>query len=436
MKKGSWKKIGVFYLGVWCIIILLPFSAFAERVGVTITPDDIINSFKNGLKGKSSQENNQHNAPGIDQSALESQENSNAPLQRPQESNVLEQVGLRNILPQFDENVSLSKQFPHVAITIVKSPPLWADNTMACRGCWKLKAVVWTDAKHSKNVGPFDWCLPEDEEIELGAMAHMTAPEPGLVDKLNNYTTGITRTSGPQPPNTWIPTDRQTRELFMKAQSNSHAHYTLSDSEAYASSAIGTMFANLRHQMGADLENKWDMRVWIVKIDQEDTGGKTKAKTTSGGLTEAMLKNGEYALLGGSSMSELDLNYKTQLKNGRYQYVDPIHPHVRQTVVLAEFALGDLNGDGKGDAAVILAESGGGSGDFIQLAAVLDNNGKPKHVDSAYLGDRTDVHDIRIMNGVITLKLESRYYTQEGIVEVHYRLQNNKLVGNNPYIAF
>ena len=77
MKKDSWKKIGIFYLGVWCIIILLQCSAFAERVGVTITPDDIINSFKNGLKGKSSQENNQQNAPGIDQSALESQENSN-----------------------------------------------------------------------------------------------------------------------------------------------------------------------------------------------------------------------------------------------------------------------------------------------------------------------------------------------------------------------
>jgi hypothetical protein len=59
-------------------------------------------------------------------------------------------------------------------------------------------------------------------------------------------------------------------------------------------------------------------------------------------------------------------------------------------------ARGDLDGDGREDAAVILLGSGGGSGVFVDLAIVLDRNGVPVHAASAPLGDRVQVHEIRI----------------------------------------
>ena len=59
-------------------------------------------------------------------------------------------------------------------------------------------------------------------------------------------------------------------------------------------------------------------------------------------------------------------------------------------------ARGDLDGDGREDAAVILLGSGGGSGVFVDLAVVLDRNGVPVHAASAPLGDRVQVHEIRI----------------------------------------
>ncbi|HET8946340.1 MAG TPA: hypothetical protein VFQ07_05105 [Candidatus Polarisedimenticolia bacterium] len=59
-------------------------------------------------------------------------------------------------------------------------------------------------------------------------------------------------------------------------------------------------------------------------------------------------------------------------------------------------ARGDLDGDGREDAAVILLSSGGGSGVFVDLAVVLDRNGVPVHAASAPLGDRVQVHGVRI----------------------------------------
>ncbi len=39
----------------------------------------------------------------------------------------IDKAGLRDILPEFNPDVSTSSQFPHVAITVLKSPPMWGD---------------------------------------------------------------------------------------------------------------------------------------------------------------------------------------------------------------------------------------------------------------------------------------------------------------------
>ena len=59
-------------------------------------------------------------------------------------------------------------------------------------------------------------------------------------------------------------------------------------------------------------------------------------------------------------------------------------------------AFGDLNGDGVDDAAVLLASNSGGSGTFIDLHAVLNENGEPVDAASTFLGDRVQVNSLVI----------------------------------------
>lgn len=68
-------------------------------------------------------------------------------------------------------------------------------------------------------------------------------------------------------------------------------------------------------------------------------------------------------------------------------------------------AFGDLDSDGLSDAAVILAGSGGGSGTFITLAAVPNDDGAPGHAATTYLGDRVRVSSVVIDSGEIVVTL-------------------------------
>jgi hypothetical protein len=69
------------------------------------------------------------------------------------------------------------------------------------------------------------------------------------------------------------------------------------------------------------------------------------------------------------------------------------------------FAYGDLNGDGKTDAAVILAENQGGSGVFESVVAVLNQGGAPHQISSVQLGDREIIKSANISRGVIHLNM-------------------------------
>ena len=68
-------------------------------------------------------------------------------------------------------------------------------------------------------------------------------------------------------------------------------------------------------------------------------------------------------------------------------------------------AFGDLNNDGREDVAVIIYSTGGGSGLFYELAAVIDENGSPCHLTSKYLGDRIRVNSVAIRDSIITLEM-------------------------------
>ncbi|HEX7587126.1 MAG TPA: hypothetical protein VF478_02315 [Anaerolineae bacterium] len=116
-------------------------------------------------------------------------------------------------------------------------------------------------------------------------------------------------------------------------------------------------------------------------------------------LTLDALKNAEYT-------SDLPAAKKAKLTNGVYEEQLGLGASFKLNLRLTDsYALGDLNGDGTADAAVVLAANTGGSGVFITLAAVVNEGGKPRHVASADLGDRTQIKSIAIAGGVIVMDL-------------------------------
>jgi len=115
-------------------------------------------------------------------------------------------------------------------------------------------------------------------------------------------------------------------------------------------------------------------------------------------LTEDALKNAEY----GGIYEE-----PVQLTNGKYEGEPFVEGGAsRPTVLFIEpYALGDLNGDGAEDAAVLLVENSGGSGSFVYLAAVVNKDGKPENAATTLLEDRAQVKSLTIANGKITVEM-------------------------------
>lgn len=99
------------------------------------------------------------------------------------------------------------------------------------------------------------------------------------------------------------------------------------------------------------------------------------------------------------------------LNQGRWEG-PPAQPGAatRPTVSLAEdfAAYGDLDGDGRDEAVVVLHHDPGGSGRFVHLAVFSEHEGQPRHVATALLGDRVQVRDLRIDSGRLVADLVER----------------------------
>ena len=145
------------------------------------------------------------------------------------------------------------------------------------------------------------------------------------------------------------------------------------------------------------------------------------------GLTLEALKNAVYPV-------EAAAGKKVRLKDGHYQ--ETIQPGAASKVVVTLhpiFVLGDLNGDGIGDAAVILVIETGGSGSFMSLVAVLNDQGQPKPAAGLTLGDRLKVESMSIGSGEISIAAVTHgpkdpmcCPTQKTVL--HYALQGDQLV--------
>jgi len=75
------------------------------------------------------------------------------------------------------------------------------------------------------------------------------------------------------------------------------------------------------------------------------------------------------------------------------------------SVSLLKSTLGDLDGDGIGDAAVVLRSDPGGSGRFFTLVEMKNRNGIPLAIAHAELGDRIRLDSLAIESGAIRVRL-------------------------------
>ena len=122
-------------------------------------------------------------------------------------------------------------------------------------------------------------------------------------------------------------------------------------------------------------------------------------RTSASSLTLEALRNAEYHCEFASTGS-------VRLINGAYQGELSVGSSAELTVTLGEMmSLGDLDDDGTEDAAVILIVDPGGSGTFYYLAVVVDEDGMPKNVASALLGDRVQVKSVSIRSGKIVVNM-------------------------------
>jgi hypothetical protein len=142
---------------------------------------------------------------------------------------------------------------------------------------------------------------------------------------------------------------------------------------------------------------------------------------------EVVLGNLEY-------QSEFTQSGVAPLHDGEYR--EPSAPgSASETVVRLtdSIATGDLDGDGTTDAAAVLATDTGGSGVFMDLAAVVVVDGTPFNVAITLLGDRAQINSLSIRDGEILVDMitqgpdDPMCCPTQRVVET-YELHGNELV--------
>jgi hypothetical protein len=79
------------------------------------------------------------------------------------------------------------------------------------------------------------------------------------------------------------------------------------------------------------------------------------------------------------------------------------------TRLLDKRATGDLNADGRPDAAVVLTFSGGGTGTFYYLVALLGTGaGRSEATSAVLLGDRIGIDAVRVEGGTVSVETLDR----------------------------
>jgi hypothetical protein len=144
-------------------------------------------------------------------------------------------------------------------------------------------------------------------------------------------------------------------------------------------------------------------------------------------LTADQLKNAQYRL---GARDDFAL---VQLTDGKYQQGTDATTLDFANVTLAEFtAIGDLTGDGVSEAAAIVFENYGGTGNFGFLTIFSNVNGVPVFLYSTLIDDRPLINSLAIENGEIYLDAVTHGFEDPGCCPAlattrRYVLVNNQL---------
>lgn len=147
------------------------------------------------------------------------------------------------------------------------------------------------------------------------------------------------------------------------------------------------------------------------------------------GLQAADLANFTYDLGAGASVDD----GQVPLQGGAW--TDPSDGGSRFTLDRHQ-ALGDLDGDGVGDAVAIVVEQSSGTGTFVYLFALLSRDGKPEQAGPPdWLGDRSVIDRVTIdRKGVIAVRYRTHKDSDQECcptlrIEDRFRIENGVLTG-------
>jgi hypothetical protein len=92
---------------------------------------------------------------------------------------------------------------------------------------------------------------------------------------------------------------------------------------------------------------------------------------------------------------------EVQLTDGKYAGGEM--PNYLSVAMADKTAIGDLNGDGRDEAAVLFGENNGGSGDFVSLVVFKEEGVKVVQGPSYYIDDRPVINSLSIEDGLVKL---------------------------------
>jgi hypothetical protein len=116
-------------------------------------------------------------------------------------------------------------------------------------------------------------------------------------------------------------------------------------------------------------------------------------------LTIKQLKNGTYFIPAWEDQGQGEW---VQLKDGEYSRRDPDNPLF---VNIVKIALGHFSSDQKRAAAVIYGYNTGGTGFFVMLCAVVQDQGKLNNSDLVDLEDRVKINSLSFKSGKIVVDM-------------------------------
>jgi hypothetical protein len=139
--------------------------------------------------------------------------------------------------------------------------------------------------------------------------------------------------------------------------------------------------------------------VFLLPRFKNPTGGVTNTTPSSTAIAFDPL-NASY-IIDGTSVALINGSSSVEAAPGSAEMVT--------TKIFGQPTTGDINGDGKTDAAVILVQDGAGSGTFYYVAAAINSgNGIAAGTNAVFLGDRIASDTMQIANGIITVNYADR----------------------------